>query len=179
MIRGGIPILLSGLLGVAGVGCTEVASVREGQPGPALPAEAAPRKNPAAGEDWPSRLSVSQKQPIPKEGAVKATPIPLPEDAALRRLVVQAREDLAGRLRMAPEKIDLVELRSVVWPDKRLGCPRPGMAYPQVQVDGLLIRFSAQSRIFQYHGGGGRAPFLRSEERRVGKECRSRWSPYH
>ena len=24
-----------------------------------------------------------------------------------------------------------------------------------------------------------RARFLRSEERRVGKECRSRWSPYH
>ena len=24
-----------------------------------------------------------------------------------------------------------------------------------------------------------RDPFLRSEERRVGKECRSRWSPYH
>ena len=23
------------------------------------------------------------------------------------------------------------------------------------------------------------SPFLRSEERRVGKECRSRWSPYH
>src|SRR2546422_10868834 len=27
------------------------------------------------------------------------------------------------------------------------------------------------------HGGDGRV--LRSEERRVGKECRSRWSPYH
>ena len=28
--------------------------------------------------------------------------------------------------------------------------------------------------------GGGAALFtLRSEERRVGKECRSRWSPYH
>ena len=25
----------------------------------------------------------------------------------------------------------------------------------------------------------GLAPVLRSEERRVGKECRSRWSPYH
>ena len=24
-----------------------------------------------------------------------------------------------------------------------------------------------------------RFPRLRSEERRVGKECRSRWSPYH
>src|ERR1051326_8120223 len=27
--------------------------------------------------------------------------------------------------------------------------------------------------------GGGRRPHARSEERRVGKECRSRWSPYH
>src|SRR2546430_17270680 len=27
--------------------------------------------------------------------------------------------------------------------------------------------------------GGGFAGLLRSEERRVGKECRSRWSPYH
>src|SRR2546425_2582771 len=26
---------------------------------------------------------------------------------------------------------------------------------------------------------GGDAPGRRSEERRVGKECRSRWSPYH
>ena len=25
----------------------------------------------------------------------------------------------------------------------------------------------------------GKALILRSEERRVGKECRSRWSPYH
>ena len=25
----------------------------------------------------------------------------------------------------------------------------------------------------------GQAAFSRSEERRVGKECRSRWSPYH
>src|SRR6266446_3325023 len=28
-------------------------------------------------------------------------------------------------------------------------------------------------------GGPGRDPRVRSEERRVGKECRSRWSPYH
>ena len=27
--------------------------------------------------------------------------------------------------------------------------------------------------------GGGVVPIDRSEERRVGKECRSRWSPYH
>ena len=28
-------------------------------------------------------------------------------------------------------------------------------------------------------GGGAAARMVRSEERRVGKECRSRWSPYH
>ena len=27
--------------------------------------------------------------------------------------------------------------------------------------------------------GGKRVTTFRSEERRVGKECRSRWSPYH
>ena len=27
--------------------------------------------------------------------------------------------------------------------------------------------------------GAGKTTLLRSEERRVGKECRSRWSPYH
>ena len=30
-----------------------------------------------------------------------------------------------------------------------------------------------------YAGGKRVKPLTRSEERRVGKECRSRWSPYH
>ena len=33
------------------------------------------------------------------------------------------------------------------------------------------VRMASQSE--------GNAPLKRSEERRVGKECRSRWSPYH
>ena len=35
------------------------------------------------------------------------------------------------------------------------------------------------NRIIQFCDGRIRKDFLRSEERRVGKECRSRWSPYH
>src|SRR2546430_4214278 len=31
----------------------------------------------------------------------------------------------------------------------------------------------------ELRGLGGEAEVARSEERRVGKECRSRWSPYH
>ena len=45
----------------------------------------------------------------------------------------------------------------------------------------------ATAHIGKWHLGGGRdvtnapkfAAYGRSEERRVGKECRSRWSPYH
>src|SRR2546430_16541424 len=38
---------------------------------------------------------------------------------------------------------------------------------------GLFLFVDFQSRLFQL------AVVRRSEERRVGKECRSRWSPYH
>src|SRR5256886_15912404 len=40
--------------------------------------------------------------------------------------------------------------------------------------DQLLLVHTARSR-----SGFARGALLRSEERRVGKECRSRWSPYH
>jgi hypothetical protein len=54
----------------------------------------------------------------------------------------------------------VVEMRTVVWPDGSLGCPEPDVAYIQVQRDGLLIRLRARRRVYQYHSGGGRPPFL-------------------
>jgi len=80
--------------------------------------------------------------------------------AGLDRLIDHAVTDLAGRLSIDPGEIRVVETRSVVWPDASLGCPRPGMVYPQVQTDGVLIRLEANGVIYPYHGGGGRAPFL-------------------
>ena len=51
----------------------------------------------------------------------------------------------------------------------------------------LLIHFDRESRhLFMtgpakevFHGSIDIPEEIRSEERRVGKECRSRWSPYH
>src|SRR5688572_31500590 len=40
-----------------------------------------------------------------------------------------------------------------------------------------MLRYSRFSRIPLACAGS--AAYRRSEERRVGKECRSRWSPYH
>ena len=88
------------------------------------------------------------------------TPVPMPLDAVLQRIVMQAKEDLSRRLGIPEEQIELVEVLSVVWPDKSLGCPQPGMVYIQIQVDGLLIRFRADRQVFEYHSGGNRSPFL-------------------
>ena len=40
-------------------------------------------------------------------------------------------------------------------------------------------KLRAAESIIRTRGGYMHAPGGRSEERRVGKECRSRWSPYH
>jgi len=86
--------------------------------------------------------------------------IPTPVSAGLQQLVSQAKEDLALRLSIPTMQIDLVELSAVVWPDGALGCPEPGVAYTQVQQEGLLIRLRAGKRIYPYHSGGGTPPFL-------------------
>jgi hypothetical protein len=41
-----------------------------------------------------------------------------------------------------------------------LGCPQPGLAYTQVQQEGLLIRLRVGKRLYNYHSGGGSAPFF-------------------
>src|SRR5205823_8032110 len=97
------------------------------------------------------------EKPAPPPAAATSLP---PLDPALRAAVESAKADLARRQSVPIDTIGVVEVRSVVWPDGALGCPKPGMAYPQVQVEGLLIRLSVGDRIFEYHSGGGRPPFL-------------------
>ena len=45
------------------------------------------------------------------------------------------------------------------------------------QIAALLMGLRTKGETAEEVAGAARA--LRSEERRVGKECRSRWSPYH
>ena len=45
----------------------------------------------------------------------------------------------------------------------------------------VTSHFNLIERLHMLHGFSSTLSdlYLRSEERRVGKECRSRWSPYH
>jgi hypothetical protein len=91
---------------------------------------------------------------------MNGVPLPLPLDSANQAIATQAKQDLANRLSVSTDQIDLVEVRSVTWPDGSLGCPQPGTMYTQMVVDGLLIRLRARGNIYEYHSGGPREPFL-------------------
>ena len=51
----------------------------------------------------------------------------------------------------------------------------------QIRVEHVFKVFGnhPQQALALARKGAGKQQQLRSEERRVGKECRSRWSPYH
>jgi hypothetical protein len=81
-------------------------------------------------------------------------------EPGLEALIHLAQEDLAQRLSIPIEQIEVLEARSVVWPDSSLGCPQPGMRYKQVPQDGSLIKLAVDGGVYEYHSGGGREPFL-------------------
>src|SRR5256885_13707543 len=91
--------------------------------------------------------------------------------------------------------------RSTLFPYTTLFRSVPGSAGMAVGADAVVVPFEfthelacavvdgdevacaavavAHERDGSDGGGQGIQRVLRSEERRVGKECRSRWSPYH
>jgi hypothetical protein len=87
-------------------------------------------------------------------------PTPAPYDPAMEPLVQIARQDLAVRLGIAIDEIEVLEAQGVVWGDTSMGCPHPDMSYLQVPQDGALIRLSASGQVYNYHSGGNRLPFL-------------------
>lgn len=105
-----------------------------------------------------TQMPVQATQPVPDATAnTQNAPSLEPQTAAL---VQGARADLAQRQAVAIDAVEVVEVRSVTWPDPGLGCPQPGVGYKQVPVDGLLIRLRVGGTVFNYHSGGRKAPFL-------------------
>src|SRR2546430_16196617 len=86
-------------------------------------------------------------------------------------------------------EVRLTNLRKIFWPE--LGLTKGDLLQYYADVASVLlphIRNRAMVMKRYPHGAAGEFFFMkrapaprppRSEERRVGKECRSRWSPYH
>jgi hypothetical protein len=91
--------------------------------------------------------------PITPDAVVSTPPAPgFPLEPTLP-LVTAAVDDLAGRLGIEPSDVTIVDARSVTWGDGSLGCPKPGMMYTQVLVDGTLVVLKAGGKQYEYHGG--------------------------
>jgi hypothetical protein len=73
--------------------------------------------------------------------------------------VGQAVKDLAQRLGVQPDEIELIGEKKVSWSDGSLGCPKPGMMYTQALVDGLQILLRVDGVDYAYHSGRGKPPF--------------------
>jgi hypothetical protein len=98
--------------------------------------------------------------PAAQQADAKETPIADPSDAASKKLVDAARKDLAKRLSVPSAEISLVGFKKMSWSDGSLGCPQPGMMYPQMIQDGALIRLVAKARAYEYHSGAAGIPIL-------------------
>ncbi|WP_322813990.1 hypothetical protein [Chloroflexus sp.] len=89
-----------------------------------------------------------------------AQPLTPPYDPNLARLIDQAKQDLAQRLGVDVSAVEVTQVAAVTWPDGSLGCPRPGMAYIQVLIDGLFVQLRVGDQLYNYHGDGRQPLFL-------------------
>lgn len=79
--------------------------------------------------------------------------------------IERAREDLAKRLEIDSDDIEIDRAEFVTWRNGALGCPEPGSAYTQALVPGYRIVLRAGGERHHYHGGRDQAPFHCPAER--------------
>jgi hypothetical protein len=85
---------------------------------------------------------------------------PASVDPTVQGVVDLAVADLAARLSISPADITVVTARPTTWPDSSIGCPKPGMQYLQVLVDGALVELFAGGQTYSYHSGDDGRPSL-------------------
>ncbi len=66
-------------------------------------------------------------------------------------VVELARDDLASRLGVSPDEIEVVKVTSVNWPDSSLGNPQPGLLYSQTVTPGYDILLQVGDQTYVYH----------------------------
>ena len=86
------------------------------------------------------------------------------------------RSRVIASLRRGRDADTRVLLESMVLPDMEVPDPGADASAPPLVREGALLTLDAPTATRLKLAG---PTVARSEERRVGKECRSRWSPYH
>jgi hypothetical protein len=108
--------------------------------------------------------------PTPEEPATAVAPlqgtslphdvIRVPEDPNAKRYTTAAINDLAARLEVPREQIEVLAYEPVTWNDGSLGCPQPDMMYTQALVEGYVVQLRIGDQTYTYNGAIGSDPFL-------------------
>jgi hypothetical protein len=169
-----LPLLLAACAGSSGSVTGGTGSVTGGTGSPTTgstpatgSASSATPTSPPTGAAPPTsidpRTDVIRPSDAPPKPPATMPPVPPTAgvDPALQSYVDLAKADLAARVQLpVGGTIDVLTAMVVTWPDASLGCPKPGMAYAQVLVDGSLIVLRAGDKDYAYHAGGSTKPFL-------------------
>lgn len=83
------------------------------------------------------------------DAVTENTPSPIAPGS--QTLIDRIKQDLAGRLAIPVEDIDLLEMSEVEWSDSSLDCPQPDMSYLQVITPGYRIILQANDTPYEYH----------------------------
>lgn len=123
--------------------------------------------SPATVEATAEATAIATETPITTPGFSVDTSHPITQEVILTSDVnasnpqlLAAMQDLAARVAVGMDEIEVIGFDYVVWPDKGLGCPHPEMVYQQVEVDGLLIHLRVGDVVYEYHSGEGLPPVL-------------------
>ena len=81
-------------------------------------------------------------------------------DPGLNPYIDLAVADLAKRLSVDAGKVAVVSATLTRGRIRRLGCPEPGKQYAQVATDGSRSILKVGDKLYRYHAGGSRKPFL-------------------
>ena len=140
----------------------------------ASPAEKGTSKSSAAQEAMPAAVATSSDDPY-------HTDI-YPENVYSEKLLYNADGELIGKTYTIPTVFG----PDTIWIDGRAYYDIPGFGLvewsgPGERTEDYTMFPSPKTGTYWSPDALGRVhkKLLRSEERRVGKECRSRWSPYH
>ena len=108
---------------------------------------------------------------LPSVTPVTATPTALipttvETSAGPETVIALAKEDLAERLGVAMEKITVLGVESVEWPDTSLGCPQPGRMYAQAITSGYRIILRVGGEQYEYHSDNEGRQLVRCQDDR-------------
>jgi hypothetical protein len=87
----------------------------------------------------------------PSTGSSAGPTTDIPAEA--QEITSLAKQDLAERLGIATDAIEITSVKPMQWPDTSLGCPKPGMSYATVIVPGYKILLEAETQTYEYHTG--------------------------